>query len=381
MNFTFSEEQRMLDDTVQRFIARDYTFEKRQAILASDDGWSRGVWKTLAELGLLGLNVPEEHGGLGAGPVETMLVMTSLGRGIVVEPYLSSAVLSTWLLRLAGSDAQRTEYLPALAAGESIAAVAHAESAGRYALNHVDTRAESSGGDYKLNGRKAFVLHGGGADVLLVSARSAGAVDDETGISLFLLKPDTKGVEIKSYSTLDGQHEAEIILRDVTVPASARVGDEGAAFGAIEHAYDIALAAICAEAVGAMKALLDSTVEFLRTRRQFGQPIGRFQALQHRAAEMLMHYEQAKSMSYFAAIRCLGEDRAERRRALSAVKVTTGRACHYVGQQAVQLHGGMGMTDELSISHYFKRLTAIELTFGDIDTHVEHFVNARRANG
>ena len=371
----------MLDDTVQRFVARDYTFEKRQAILASDEGWSREVWRTLAELGLLGLNVPEEHGGLGAGPVETMLVMMALGRGMVVEPYLSSAVLATSLLRLAGNDAQRMELLPPLAAGDSIAAVAHAEAAARYELNRIETRAEKTGGNYKLNGRKAFVLHGGAADVLLVSARSAGKVDDETGISLFVVKPDTQGIAIKNYHTLDGQHEAEIILQDVTVPASARVGEQDAAFGAIEHAYDIALAALSAEAVGAMKAMLDSTVEYLRTRRQFGQPIGRFQALQHRAAEMLMHYEQAKSMSYFAAIRCTDEDRVERRRVLSAVKVTTGRACHYIGQQAVQLHGGMGMTDELAISHYFKRLTGIELTFGDVDTHIEHFISARRANG
>ena len=380
MNFTFTEEQRMLDETVQRFITRDYTFEKRNAILASDAGWSRELWASLAELGLLGLNAPEEHGGLGAGPVETMLVMNALGRGIVAEPYLSSAVLGTWLLRLAGDDAQRTEHLPTLAAGESIAAVAHMEPNARYELNRVETRAESSGGNYILNGRKAFVLHGAAADFLLVSARSSGAVDAESGISLFLVKPNTPGIEIKDYATLDGQREAEIILRNVTVPATARLGAEGAAFAAIEHAYDMALAALCAEAVGTMKAMLDATVEFLRTRRQFGQPIGRFQALQHRAAEMLMHYEQAKSMSYFAAIRCTDENRVERRRALSAVKVTVGRACHFVGQQAVQLHGGMGMTDELIISHYFKRLTAIELTFGDVDTHIERFIDARRAS-
>jgi len=371
----------MLDDTVQRFVARDYTFEKRQAILAAKPGWSRQVWSTLAELGLLGLNVPEEFGGLGFGPVETMLVATALGQGNVVEPYLSSAVLATWLLRLAGDDAQRAKYLPALAAGESIAAVARAECDGRYELNRIEARAEKTADGYKLNGRKAFVLHGGAADVLLVSARTGGGVEDETGISLFLLKPETKGVEVKNYNTLDGRQESEIILSDVVVPASARLGDEGAAYGAIEHAYDIALAAICAEAVGAMKALLDSTVDYLRTRQQFGQPIGRFQALQHRAAEMLMHHEQAKSMSYFAAIRCIDENRNERRRALSAAKVTVGRACHFIGQHAVQLHGGMGMTDELAVSHYFKRLTAIEITFGDVDTHIERFIEAQRANG
>jgi alkylation response protein AidB-like acyl-CoA dehydrogenase len=381
MNFTFTEEQRMLSDTVQRFVARDYTFEKRGEILASDPGWSRDTWKALADLGLLGLNAPEKHGGLGAGPVETMLVMTALGRGIVVEPYLSSAVLATWLIRMTGDEDQKAQHLPALAAGDSLAAVAHAEPDARYDLNRVATRAQSRGGGYRLNGHKAFVLHGGSADVLLVSARGAGNVDDETGISLFLVKPDARGIEIKDYPTLDGQREAEIVLRDVTVPAAARLGRESAAYLTIEHAHDIALAALCAEASGAMKAMLDATVEYLRTRRQFGQPIGRFQALQHRAAEMLMHYEQAKSMSYFAAIRCADEDRAARRRALSAAKVTVGRACHFIGQQAVQLHGGMGMTDELSISHYFKRLTAIELTFGDVDSHIERFIGAQRNNG
>lgn len=381
MNFTFTEEQRMLDDTVRRFINRDYTFEARRAILASEAGWSRDIWKTLANLGLLGLNVPEVHGGLGTGAVETMLVMNAFGHGIAVEPYLSSAVLATWLVRLAGDENQQADHLSSLAGGESIGAVAHMEPSTRYDLNRVETKAASTGGNYILNGHKAFVLHGAAADLLLVSARGAGAIDDEAGISLFLVKPDAPGLEIKDYSTLDGQHEAEILLRNVTVPAAARLGTEGGAYPAIEHAYDIALAALCAEAVGAMKAMLDATVEYLRERRQFGQPIGQFQALQHRAAEMLMHYEQAKSMSYFAAIRCTAENRTERRRALSAAKVTVGRACRFIGQQAVQLHGGMGMTDELNISHYFKRLTAIELSFGDVDSHVERFIGTQRANG
>jgi alkylation response protein AidB-like acyl-CoA dehydrogenase len=379
MNFTFTEEQRLLEDTVRKFVARDYTFEKRKAILASHSGWSRDVWRTFAELGLLALNVPEEHGGVNAGPVETMLVITSLGQGLVVEPFLGSAVFATWLIRLAGDTAAQFELLPSLASGESIAAVAHAEPGARYELSHVDTRATRSGSGYLLNGRKTGVLCGGAADVFLVSARTSGNTDDAAGVSLFSIKRDAHGVTVKDYPTVDSQRQAEIELRDVALPASSRLGGEGQALTVIEQAHDIAIAALCAEAVGAMKAVLDSTVEYLRTRRQFGQPIGRFQALQHRAVDMLMHYEQAKSMSYFAAIRSTNENRAERRRALSAAKVIVGRACRFIGQQSVQLHGGMGMTVELNISHYFRRLTAIELSFGDTDSHLEQFIGTMRA--
>jgi alkylation response protein AidB-like acyl-CoA dehydrogenase len=381
MDFTFTEEQRMLEDTVRRFIDRDYTFEKRRAILAAEPGWSSDMWKSMGDLGLLALNVPSAHGGLDAGPVDTMLVMNALGQGLTTEPYLASAVLATWLIRLSASSAQQAEHLPALAAGDAIAAVAHTESAARYEMNRVETTATVSAGNYRLNGQKSFVLHGGAANLLLVSARTAGAPDDEKGISLFLLRRETPGLAINSYRTFDDQHEAELLLRDVIVPPSALLGEEGAAYPVIERAYDIGLAALCAEAVGAMKVLLDATVEYLRTRRQFGQPIGRFQALQHRAAEMLMHYEQAKSMSYLAAIRCTDGNRIERRRALSAAKVTVGRSSHFIAQQAVQLHGGMGMTDELNVSHYFRRLTAVELAFGDNDSHIDRFVATMRASG
>lgn len=380
MNFTFTEEQRMLEDSVQRFVARDYTFEKRRHIIEGKTGWSQDIWRTFAELGLLALNVPEEHGGLNASPVETQLVMNGLGHGLVVEPFLSSAVFATWLLRLAGDASQQADLLPTLAAGESIAGVAHTEPNARYELTRVETRATRKGDQYVLNGHKAHVLGGSAANILLVSARTAGEATSENGISLFLVSRNMPGLTIKDYPTFDGHREAEVILKDVSVPGSARVGAEGGAYAAIERANDIAIAALCADAVGAMKATLDGTIEYLRTRKQFGQPIGRFQALQHRAAEMLMHYEQSKSMSLFAAIRCNDEDRQERRRVVSAAKVTIGRACRYIGQQAVQLHGGMGMTDELNISHYFKRLAAIELSFGDTDSHIEQFIGTMRAD-
>lgn len=379
MNFSFTEEQRLLEDTIRRFVARDYTFEKRRQIVTSNGGWSRDVWNGLAELGVLALNVPEEHGGLNASPVETLLVMEGLGTGLVVEPYLSSAVFATWLLRLTADASQQADFLPGLATGESIAAVAHAEPDARYELARVSTRATRDRDGYRLNGHKSNVLHGGAADLLLVSARTGGDVDTENGVSLFLVPSKSTGVTIKDYPTLDGRREAEVLLKDVSVPASACLGAEGSAFEAIERAHDIAIAAVCAEAIGTMKATLDATVEYLRTRKQFGQPIGRFQALQHRAADMLMHYEQSKSMAYFAAIKCNDEDRQERRRVVSAAKVLTGRACRFIGQQAVQLHGGMGMTDELNISHFFRRLTAIDLSFGDADSHIERFVGTMQS--
>lgn len=374
MDFNLSEEQHMLDDTVRGFIAREYGFEKRRAIKGSPEGWSRAIWEQFADLGLLGIGIPESHGGLDAGPVATMLVMNAFGAGLVLEPYLASAVVAAALLRRAGDSAHSQDLLPAMAAGNTIVVLAHSEPQSRYDLSRVAASAESRAGDYVLRGRKAVVTHAPTADVLIVSARVAGNETDAAGISLFRVPRGTPGLVLEPYANLDGQCAAEVLLQDVRVPAAARLGPDGEAHAAIEHAHDAGLAAVCAEAVGAMKSLLDTTAEYLRTRRQFGQPIGRFQALQHRAADMLIHYEQAKSMSFLATMRCLEPDRDERRRALSAAKVVVGRACRFVGQQAVQLHGGMGVTDEVSVSHYFKRLTAIELAFGDADSHLDRFI-------
>lgn len=381
MDFSFSEEQQQLSDTLQRFVARDYSFEKRRAIIDSASGWSRAVWQGLADLGALAINVPEAYGGLGYGSPETMLAMQAFGAGMLVEPYLSSAVIATTLIREIADETLQAELLPQLAAGEKIAVLAHFEPASRFAAAHVETSASAtpSGDGYLLNGHKAVVLHAGAADVLLVSARTAGGSDDDNGISLFLLKRDMPGLSLRVYPTLDGQRAAEVFLRDVAVPVTARLGAVDMALPAIERALDIGLAALCAEAVGVMDALLDATVEYLKTRQQFGQPIGRFQALQHRTADMFLHREQARSMSYLAAMRCTVEDASERRKALSAAKVVIGQACRFIGQNAVQLHGGMGMTDELNVSHWFKRLTMIELSFGDTDTHLQRYAALSRA--
>jgi len=379
MDFDLTKEQQLLNDAVHRFVAKEYSFAAREAILDSKEGWSREIWAKLAELGLLGLQVPEEHGGMGGANVETMLTMNALGRGLLLEPYLPSAILATALVRDQGSPAQKEELLPAMAAGERIAVPAHGEPGARHDLARVATTAARSGDGFVLNGRKAVVLHAAAADALLVSARTSGGPGDPRGISLFIVPRGAPGVSLQTYRTLDGQRASDVSLRDVRVPAGGLLGPEGGAFQAISAAWDLGVAAICAEAAGALQALLDTTVEYAKTRKQFGVPIGKFQSLQHRMVEMLLHVEQARSMSYLAAIRATDPDAAERRRAVSAAKVVIGQACRKVAQEAVQIHGGMGMTDELHVGHYFKRLTAIELSLGDTEHHLESFVRETAA--
>ncbi|MDP2132223.1 MAG: acyl-CoA dehydrogenase [Sulfuritalea sp.] len=354
MNFDFDEDQRALADTVQRFVARDYTFEKRRAILESPAGWSREVWQGLADLGVLAITIDEDYGGLGYGPQETGLVMNAFGPGLLLEPYLAAAVVAPALIRRAASADFQEEWLPNIATGETIVVLADADAR--------DAPVTEIGGN--LSGRKAVVAHGGCADLLLVSARCA---DGVTG--LFAVTPGADGVALRDYPTLDGQRAADLTLNN----APATRLDAGGAADAIAEALDIGLAALCAEAVGIMQATVAATTEYLKTRQQFGQPIGRFQALQHRMADMLLHLEQARSMSYLAAMHCTDENPTARRRTLSAAKVTVGQACRFIAQNAVQLHGGMGMTDELIVSHWFKRLTAIEMTFGDTDFHLQRF--------
>jgi alkylation response protein AidB-like acyl-CoA dehydrogenase len=376
MDFNFTEEQQLLADTVQRFVRENYSFEARREILQSQPGWSREAWQGLAGLGLTALNVPEEHGGLNAGPVDTMLVMNALGQGLILEPFLGAAVLTPALITRLDDATAAADLLPVVASGERIVILAHQEPQTRGELNHVVTRAEKSGDGYVLDGYKNVIAHGGAADELLVTARTAGKPTDPQGISVFRVDPKATGVTIKAYKTIDGQTAADIQLSKVKVATSARVGAEGTAFAAIEAAHEVALSALCAEAVGIMKAINAATLDYTKSRKQFGQPIAKFQVLQHRMADMYLQGEQATSMSYLAAIKCIDPDAGERRRALSAAKVVIGQAGRYIGQQAIQLHGGMGMTDELIVSHYFKRLTSIDLTFGDTDFHTQQFIAA-----
>ncbi len=374
MDFNLTKEQEQLSDTIQRFVAKEYAVERRKAILASKEGFSREVWAKLGELGLLALQVPEEHGGMSAGAVEVLLAMNAIGKGLLLEPFLPSAILGTALVRELGSAEQQRAILPKLAAGELIVVPAHGEAGARYDLERVATKATASADGFVLEGTKTVVLHAPAADLLIVSARTSGKVDDEAGISLFVVPRDASRLSLRAYPTMDGQRAADVTLHQVRVPRSSLLGPLGGAFATLSAVFDLGLAALCAEAVGALQASLDATVEYTKTRKQFGQPIGKFQALQHRMVDMFIHVEQARSMSFLAAMRCTDPDAAVRRGAVSAAKVLVGQACRYVGQQSIQLHGGMGMTDELLISHHFRRLAAIELSLGDTEHHLEQFV-------
>ncbi len=378
MNFEFSDEQRQLHEAVERYLSGQYGFDRYRSIKASAAGWDSSVWRGLADLGVLGITVPAAQGGLGFGPLETLAMMGDCGRNLLLEPVLSSAVIATAVLRSFAGETAVGELLGSMAGGEKIAVLAHFDSNARYDSRWVTTRARRSGGNYRLDGHKGVVMHAGAADFLLVSARTAGEAADAQGVSLFLVPRDAPGVVLDVYPTVDGQRAADVYLNSVELPAGSRLGPEGGALGAIEAALDIGLAALCADAVGAMQALLDATVDYVRQRQQFGQPIGRFQALQHRIADMLIQLESARSMSYLAALRCTDADVGERRRALSAAKVVIGQAGRFIGQQAVQLHGGMGMTDELKVSHLFKRLTAAQLMFGDSDAHLQRYAALSR---
>jgi alkylation response protein AidB-like acyl-CoA dehydrogenase len=373
MDFAFTEEQNMLGESLARFIEREYGFEKRRTIQASGEGFSREVWAAFADMGLLGLPFAEEHGGFGGSAVDTLLVMQALGRGLVVEPYWATVVMAGSAIRIAGSAAQKAALLPAIAGGERIFAWAHGEPASRYDLAHVATRATPDGAGYVLDGAKAVVLFGAQADSLIVSARSAGAATDGEGISLFVVDRNTPGVTVRDYRTLDGLRAAEIKLTNVKLGADALLGVAGKAYAVIEEVRDLGLAALCAEGVGLMEALNAATLDYLKTRQQFGQPIGRFQALQHRAVDMMIHAEQSKSLAYLAAMRAAGGDAGARSHAVAAAKAYVGRAARRVAEEAIQLHGGMGVTDELAASHYAKRLVMLDFMQGDADHHLARF--------
>jgi alkylation response protein AidB-like acyl-CoA dehydrogenase len=364
MDFNFKEEQLQFADALKRWIARDYSFEARRAIVRSQAGVSDAAWATLAELGMTALPVPEEQGGFNGSAVDMFVVMQELGRGLVVEPYFAT-VLGAEFLKLGGGHAG---VLERVATGELKLACALGERQSRHDMANIETTATPEGGGYLINGEKKVVVHGGQAGALIVSARAP------EGITLFLVPRDAPGVTCTDYRTLDGQRAADLRFDAVQVPAAAAVGRPGAGWDVLDAALDYGAGLLCAEALGAMEALFAATLEYLKTRQQFGVPIGKFQALQHRMADMYIHLEQARSMALLAAVRLGSADASERRRAVSAAKYRVGQAARFVGQQAVQLHGGMGVTDELPAAHYFKRLSFIELTLGDADHHLARFI-------
>ncbi len=368
MDFTLTNEQQMLLDTSRRFFAKDYDFAAREKIRHTDHGFSDASWQGMSDLGLLALAVPEVDGGMGGSPVDTMLVMTAVGEALVLEPYLASAVLATTLIANTANATQREELLTPLMTGELIAVPAHDEASSRFDWRNIGTRAAHTDNGYLLNGKKSLVVHAASAHLLMVTARLR-----DQSMALFGVPRKSAGVHLTTYRTVDGISASEVLLDNVLLPTDARLDGGMPIEQAMRDMRDIGLAAVCAEAVGILDKLLEATVTHARERKQFGQPIGKFQALQHRMADMVLHIEQARSMSTLAAVRCTEADIAVRDAALSAAKVVIGQACRFVGQQAVQLHGGMGVTDELIVSHYFKRLMAIELQFGSTDQHLEAY--------
>ncbi|HEX4333567.1 MAG TPA: acyl-CoA dehydrogenase [Usitatibacter sp.] len=370
MDFSLAEERRLLQDTIRRFLANEYSFDKRRARAASPEGFSRETWKEFARLGLVGIAMREDDGGMGGDAFDTLIVMEAFGRSLVVEPYLATVVLGAGIITGCGSEAQRAKWLPAVAEGEKLLAFAHSEAGARYAESYVATRAVKEGGSWRLDGAKAVVLNAQDADAIVVSARTSGEDCDREGVSLFLVEPKAKGVRLRGYATQDAGRAAELALSGVIVPADALLGEAGQAMAAIDVTLDRANAALCAEALGIIDALNEATLEYLKTRKQFGQPIGRFQALQHRMAEMTIKAVEARSMAILAAHAMRETDARERARRVSAAKALIGQAARFVGQQAVQMHGAIGVTDELVVSHWFKRLTMINATFGDADHHL-----------
>ena len=373
MNFELSDEQTLLAETIKRFVATHYTFDARAKIIASPAGHSEDVWAAIAEMGLLGLPFDEAHGGFGGTTVDVMLVVEAIGEELLVEPYLATVGLGGRFVARAGTKAQQDRILPALIQGKHTLAFAHTEAGARYDLRQVGLRARRAGEGWVLDGDKRMVLHGGRADTLVVSARTAGGETDTAGLTLFLVPRTAPGVSVKESRTIDNLRTADIRVTDVRVGADALLGVEGNGYPVIEEVVDYATALLCAEAVGAIRYANEATLEYLKTRRQFGVPIGSFQALQHRMVEMMISYEQARSMACLACVKIDTADAAERRRVISAAKIKIGDACRHVSQEAVQLHGGMGMSEELKISHTFRRLTMLAQTFGDADHHLERF--------
>src|ERR1700732_3448227 len=370
MDFDLSEEQRLLKESVDGLLGSSYDFEARKKYAKDKGGWSKAVWSKLAEQGLLGLPFSEDDGGFGAGAVETMIVMEALGKALVLEPYLATVVIGGGFLRRGGSAEQKAAHIRAIIAGIKPFAFAQLEKNSRYDLQDVSATAKKKGAGWVIDGEKFVVLNGETADTLIVTARTRGGQRDAGGIGVFLVPGNAKGIAKKGYPTQDGLHAADISFTGVEVGADAAIGDPENGLALIERVVDDARIALCAEAVGVMDESLKSTVEYLKTRKQFGVPIGSFQTLQHRAADMFVAVEQARSMAMFATMAGDFDDAKERTTAVAAAKVQIGKSLKFVGEQAIQLHGGIGMTMEAKIGHYFKRLTMIENTFGDTDYHL-----------
>ena len=376
MDFSYSEVQQMLQDSVQKFVIKSYDFDTRMRIVASEEGYSKENWQLFAELGWLAVPFSEESGGLGGSAVDLMVMMEEFGKGNLVEPFLTSVVLCGGLVSELTDEDRKAEKLGRVISGDLMLACAFAEAGSRFNLSKVATSAASNGNDIVINGKKIAVLNGPNADELLVVARESGTETDPDGISVFCVPPATEGVTIRPFTNVDGQKSSEIDFNDVVIPATARLGEKGKALGALEKVADRVIVGLSAEAVGALEILLRKTVEYSKTRKQFGTSIGTFQALQHRMADMFIECQLARSIVVMAAMKLdSAEGQREKTKAVSAAKSRVGKAIRSVGQESVQIHGGIGVTNELDVGHYFKRVTALEIMFGNTDYHTERFAS------
>ncbi|SEB04802.1 acyl-CoA dehydrogenase family protein [Variovorax sp. YR216] len=371
MDLQYTPEQNQLRESVERFVREEYDFTRRRKLAASDLGHDENCWRSYAEFGWLAVPFSEGDGGIGGDATDTGIVMEGVGRGLLLEPYLANVVLAGGVLAALGSTGQKAEWLQPMMTGQRKLALAHAEPESRYELAHCETTAQRAGAGWRIDGRKSFVQGGGVADFYVVIARTSGQRDDAQGLTALVVDANARGLEVKPYATHDGTRAADLVFDGVQIDDARRLGEAGAAFPALERVIDQAIAAIASEAVGAMGALVDMTLEYLKTRQQFGRPIGTNQALQHRMVDMYIALDEARSMALYGAL-MLGEaDPAARRKALSATKIEIDRTARRVGQEAVQLHGAMGVTEELAVGHYFKRLSMIGVTFGDMSWHLQ----------
>jgi alkylation response protein AidB-like acyl-CoA dehydrogenase len=372
MDFNFTDEQNMLRDSIAKWVAAEYDFDKRKAVVKSAEGWRKENWAAIAEMGLLAAPIAEEFGGLGGGPIDVMVVMEEMGKGLGLEPYVPTIALGAGALREAGSNAQKEEHLAAIAGGERIIAFGGYEPKSRYNLNDITTSAKKDGAGFVLSGHKAVVIGAPQADHLLVTARTAGGQRDAKGVTLFLIPKNLKGVSTRDYVNVDALKASEVYLENVAVGAEHVLGAVDGAAPVVERIVDDAIVAYCAEAVGCFRLMHDLTLDYAKQRKQFGVPIATFQVLQHRMVDMFMAMEQSVSMTYMATLK-LNEDAVERAKAVSGAKVQIGKASRFIGQSAVQIHGGMGVTEEMRVGHYFKRATMIESQFGNVDYHLKRF--------
>ena len=374
MDFTFNEEQSLIQDQVDQFVQKEYDWETRQSLSNSELGFGEDNWKKFAELGWLGISVSEDSGGFGGSAIESMLIMEAFGKGLVVEPFLETVIMAGGLIDNHGSDQQKSSFLEPAIAGEMHLALAYAEPQSRFNLSDVVTDAKADGDNFIINGYKSVVMNGPSADQIIVSARTSGTQLDGNGISLFIIDANASGLDKTNYKTVDGRRASDLTFENVSVSKENLIGDQDKGFEILDSAIDKAILAISAEAVGAMEVLYKTTVEYTKTREQFGTAIGKFQVLQHRMVDMFMEYEQCKSLLYMATMK--HEEKAEdAKKAISGLKYQVGKAGKFIGQQAVQLHGGMGVTDELNVGHYFKRLTTVGTIFGNTDYHLKKYTS------